>query len=32
VRAGVVDRYIGVYEHQLLPGGSDDTPWLIGRA
>jgi p-cumate 2,3-dioxygenase beta subunit len=31
VRAGAVDRYVGVYEHQLLPGGSDDIPWLIGR-
>jgi p-cumate 2,3-dioxygenase beta subunit len=31
VRAGVVDRYVGVYEHQLLPGGKDETPWLIGR-
>jgi p-cumate 2,3-dioxygenase beta subunit len=31
VRAGVVDRYVGVYEHQLLPGGNGETPWLIGR-
>ena len=31
VRAGVVDRYVGVYEHQLLPEGNDDTPWRIGR-
>jgi p-cumate 2,3-dioxygenase subunit beta len=31
VRAGVVDRYVGVYEHQLLPNGADDTTWLIGR-
>jgi len=31
VRAGVVDRYVGVYEHQLLPEGTDDTPWRIGR-
>jgi 3-phenylpropionate/cinnamic acid dioxygenase small subunit len=31
VRGGVVDRYVGVYEHQLLPGGHEDTPWLIGR-
>ena len=31
VRAGVVDRYVGVYEHQLLPEGNDDTPWCIGR-
>ena len=31
VRGGVVDRYVGVYEHQLLPGGNEDTPWLIGR-
>ena len=26
-----VDRYVGIYEHQLLPGGNEDTPWLIGR-
>jgi hypothetical protein len=26
-----VDRYVGVYEHQLLPGGREDTPWRIGR-
>ena len=31
VRGGVVDRYVGVYEHQLLPSGNEDTPWLIGR-
>ena len=31
VRGGVVDRYVGVYEHQLLPGGTEDMPWLIGR-
>ena len=31
VRAGVVDRYVGVYEHQLLPEGTEDTPWRIGR-
>ena len=31
VRAGVVDRYVGVYEHQLLKGGNRETPWLIGR-
>jgi p-cumate 2,3-dioxygenase subunit beta len=31
VRGGAVDRYVGVYEHQLLPGGNQDTPWLIGR-
>ena len=31
VRAGVVDRYVGTYEHQLLPGGTEDMPWLIGR-
>jgi len=31
VRGGVVDRYAGTYEHQLLPGGSEDMPWLIGR-
>jgi p-cumate 2,3-dioxygenase beta subunit len=30
VRGGAVDRYAGVYEHQLLPGG-EDMPWLIGR-
>jgi p-cumate 2,3-dioxygenase beta subunit len=30
VRGGVVDRYAGVYEHQLLPGRSKDAPWLIG--
>ena len=30
VRGGVVDRYVGVYEHQLLPNDGD-TPWLIGR-
>src|SRR5260370_11577757 len=29
VRGGVVDRYVGVYEHQPLPGGNADTPWLI---
>ena len=28
---GGMDRYVGVYEHQLLPGGHEDTPWLIGR-
>jgi p-cumate 2,3-dioxygenase beta subunit len=31
VRGGVVDRYSGVYEHQLLPGGHEDMPWFIGR-
>jgi p-cumate 2,3-dioxygenase beta subunit len=31
VRGGAVDRYVGVYEHQLLPGGNEDMPWLIGR-
>jgi p-cumate 2,3-dioxygenase beta subunit len=31
VRGGVVDRYVGVYEHQLLPGGHEDMPWIIGR-
>ena len=31
VRGGAVDRYVGTYEHQLLPGGNEDTPWLIGR-
>ena len=31
VRGGAVDRYVGVYEHQLLPSGNQDTPWLIGR-
>src|ERR1700731_1629388 len=31
VRGGVVDRYVGVYEHQLLPNDDEDPPWLIGR-
>ena len=31
VRGGVVDRYVGVYEHQLLPSGNEDTPWKIGQ-
>jgi p-cumate 2,3-dioxygenase subunit beta len=31
VRGGMVDRYVGVYEHHLLPGAGEDTPWLIGR-
>jgi hypothetical protein len=31
VLGGVVDRYVGVYEHQLLPVMRDDTRWLIGR-
>ena len=31
VRGGVVDRIVGVYEHQLLPNDDPDTPWLTGR-
>jgi p-cumate 2,3-dioxygenase beta subunit len=31
VRGGAADRFVGVYEHHLLPGGTEDTPWLIGR-
>ena len=31
VRGGAVDRYVGTYEHQLLPNDDADTPWLIGR-
>src|SRR5262249_6883065 len=31
VRGGGGGRHVGVYEHQLLPGGSEDMPWLIGR-
>jgi p-cumate 2,3-dioxygenase beta subunit len=31
VRGGMVDRFTGVYEHQLLPVDDEDTPWLIGR-
>jgi p-cumate 2,3-dioxygenase subunit beta len=31
VRGGVVDRYVGVFEHQLLPNDDADIPWLIGR-
>jgi p-cumate 2,3-dioxygenase beta subunit len=31
VRGGMVDRYAGVYEHQLLPNEDEDTPWKIGR-
>jgi len=31
VRGGAVDRYVGTYEHQLLPNGGGDAPWLIGR-
>ena len=31
VRGGVVDRYVGVYEHQLLPTNDMDPLWLIGR-
>jgi p-cumate 2,3-dioxygenase beta subunit len=31
VRGGAVDRYVGVYEHQLLPNDDADIPWLIGR-
>jgi p-cumate 2,3-dioxygenase beta subunit len=30
VRGGALDRYVGVYEHQLLPGGDEDMPWRIG--
>jgi p-cumate 2,3-dioxygenase beta subunit len=26
VRGGAVDRYVGVYEHQLLPSGKEGTP------
>ena len=26
-----MDRYVGVYEHQLLPNDDEDMPWLIGR-
>jgi p-cumate 2,3-dioxygenase beta subunit len=31
IRGGAVDRYVGVYEHQLLAADSEETPWLIGR-
>ena len=31
VRGGVVDHYVGVYEHQLLPNDDEDRPWKIGR-
>jgi p-cumate 2,3-dioxygenase beta subunit len=31
VRGGMVDRYVGVYEHQLLPNDDEDPPWKIGR-
>jgi p-cumate 2,3-dioxygenase beta subunit len=31
VRGGATDRYVGVYEHQLLPSGNGSVPWLIGR-
>jgi p-cumate 2,3-dioxygenase beta subunit len=31
VRGGAVDRFVGEYEHQLLPNDDPDTPWLIGR-
>jgi p-cumate 2,3-dioxygenase beta subunit len=31
VRGGLVDRYVGAYEHQLLPNDDEKTPWLIGR-
>jgi p-cumate 2,3-dioxygenase beta subunit len=31
VRGGVVDRHVGVYEHQLLLGANDDKPWFIGQ-
>src|SRR5262249_62425220 len=30
VRGGAVDRYVGMYEHQLLPGGNPATAWAIG--
>jgi p-cumate 2,3-dioxygenase beta subunit len=30
VRGGMVDRYVGVYEHQLLPNDDEQTPWVIG--
>src|SRR5262249_44405351 len=31
VRGGAVDRYVGTYEHQLLPGRRGNGAWLIGR-
>ena len=31
VRGGVVDRYTGTYEHQLLPSDDEETQWQIGR-
>ena len=31
MRGGAVDRDVGVVEHQLLPGGTEDMPWRIGR-
>jgi p-cumate 2,3-dioxygenase beta subunit len=31
VRGGVVDRYVGVYEHHLLPSNDAEPQWLIGR-
>ncbi|MGW0738030.1 aromatic-ring-hydroxylating dioxygenase subunit beta [Streptomyces sp. NPDC002851] len=31
VRGGVVDRYVGVYEHLLVPTAEGDWPWLITR-
>jgi p-cumate 2,3-dioxygenase subunit beta len=31
VRGGMVDRYVGVYEHQLLPTDDEHPPWKIGR-
>jgi p-cumate 2,3-dioxygenase subunit beta len=31
VRGGAVDRFVGVYEHNLVPTDEPATPWLIGR-
>lgn len=31
VRGGAVDRYVGVYEHLLVPAADGDLPWLIMR-
>jgi hypothetical protein len=31
VRGGMVDRYVGVYEHQHQPNDDEDMPWKIGR-
>jgi hypothetical protein len=31
VRGGMVDRYVGVDEHQLLPNDDEDMPSKIGR-